>query len=171
MSDEMTSDERDAIESFPLIAHEFCDLINNCGKRNRKQLVQELAVHLARLCEVALRLPSVEPATGGIDHTNEVVAAHTAKCAEVSNNLQQIFGPLDGYWELFDPTQEEEPVFGVLSVDIAEIYVDLDDALSLLESGAALNDIHWDWRFEFRSHWSKHAASALRMMFYISDLA
>ena len=43
--------------------------------------------------------------------------------------------------------------------------------LNLLESGAALNDIHWDWRFEFRLHWSKHAASALRMMFYISDLA
>ena len=84
-------------------------------------------MHLARLCEVALQLPQVEPATGGTDHTKEAVAAKTAKCAEVSNNLQQILGPLDGYWELFDPTQEEEPVFGLLSIDVAEIYVDLDD--------------------------------------------
>lgn len=171
MSDGMTADERNAIERFPLVAEGFCGLIEGCGILNRKQLVQELAVHLARLCEVALRLPQVEPATGGINHTPEGVAAHAEECAKLSRNLQQIFGKLDGYWEIFDPTEEEEPVFGSLSMDIAEICLDLKDALRLQKSGNALNDIHWEWRFDFRSHWSKHASSALRVLFYISDLA
>jgi hypothetical protein len=113
----------------------------------------------------------VEPATEGIDHTAEDVAAHAEECAKLSGNLRQIFGKLDGYWEVFDPTEEEEPVFGSLSLDIAEICLDLKDALRLQKSGIALDNIHWSWRFGFRSHWSKHAASALRVLFHISDLA
>lgn len=77
MSGGMTADERSAIERFPRIAEEFCHLIDACDKRNRKQLVQDLAVHLAKLCEVAVRLPWVEPATEDIDNTPEAVAAHT----------------------------------------------------------------------------------------------
>src|SRR6266852_281199 len=98
MSDGMTADERNAIERFSLVAEEFCRLIDDCGKLNRKQLVRELSVHLARLCEVAVRLPPVELGTEGIDHTAEGVAAHAEECAKLSGNLQQIFGKLDGYW-------------------------------------------------------------------------
>jgi len=167
----MTADERDAIERFPIVAEEFCHLVDDCGKGNRKQLVQELAVHLARLCEVAVCLPNVEPATEGVDHTSEVVAAHAQECVKLSSNLRQTFGQLDGYWEVFDPTEKEEPVSCSLAIDIAEIYLDLKDALKLLRSGAAINDIHWEWRFDFSEHWSRHASSALKVMLHISDLA
>jgi hypothetical protein len=171
MSDGMTTDERSAIERFPLVAEEYCRLIDDCGKHNRKQLVQELAVHLARLCEVAVRLPWVEPATEGVDHTPEAVAAHTEEWVKLSGKLRQIFGPLDDYWEVPDPTEKEEPVLGSLAIDVAEIYLDLNDALKLLKSGAALEDIHWDWRCDFFEHWSRHASSALKVMLHISDLA
>jgi hypothetical protein len=171
MSDGMTTDERNAIERFPLVAEEYFRLIDDCGKLNRRQLVQELSVHLARLCEVAVRLPTVEPATEDIDNTPEAVAAHPEEWLRLSTSLREIFGPLDGYWELFDPTQKEEPLFGSLAIDIAEVYLDLKDALRLQKSGAALNDIYWEWRFDFRSHWSKHATSALRVLFHISDRA
>ena|SRR2546427_4068448 len=156
---------------FPVIAEEFCRLIDSCDKRNRKQLVRELAVHLARLCGVGVRLPSVEPATEGVDHTSEVVVAHTEEWAKLSGKLRQVFGPLDGYWEVFDPTQKEEPVSCSLASDIAEIYLDLKDALKLLRSGVAINDIHWEWRFDFHEHWSRHALSALKVMLHVSDLA
>ena len=171
MSGRMTADERNAIERFPRIAEEFCHLIDACDKRNRKQLVQDLAVHLAKLCEVAVRLPWVEPATEDIDNTPEAVAAHTGEWVKLSNNLRQIFGPLDKYWEVFDPMEKEEPVSCSLAIDIAEIYLDLKDALKLPESGVALNDIHWDWRFDFHGHWSRHASSALKVLLHISDLA
>jgi hypothetical protein len=71
----------------------------------------------------------------------------------------------------FDPTQKEELLFGSLAIDIAEVYLDLKDALGLQKSGTALNDILWEWRFDFHLHWSKLAASVLRVMFHISDRA
>jgi hypothetical protein len=171
MSDAMTPDEQSAIERFPLVAEEFCHFIENYNGHSRKQLVQELTVRLARLCEVGARLPLVEPATEGVDSTPQSVASHTEEWAKLSGSLRRFFGELDGYWELFDPTEKEEPVFGSLATDIAEIYLDLKDALRLLKSGAALDDIHWEWRFDFREHWSRHATRALKVLLYISDLA
>ena len=167
----MTADERSAIERFPLIAVEFCRLIDDCDKLNRRQFVNELAAHLAMLCEVGVRLPSVEPATEDVDHTPEAVAAHTEEWVKLSGNLRRIFGSLDGYWEVFDPTQKGDPVSCSLAIDIAEVYLDLKDSLTLLRSGTAIDDIHWQWRFDFHDHWSRHASSVLKVMLHISDLA
>jgi hypothetical protein len=170
MSGGMTADERDAIERLPIVAKEFCHLVDDCDKRNRRQLIQELAVHLARLCEVAARLPQVQPGTEDIDNTPEDLAVHTEEWAKLSGKLRQIFGPLDLYWEVFDPTQKADPVSCSLAIDIAEVYLDLKDALKFQKSGAGLNDVYWQWRFDFHSHWSKHATGGLRALFHISDL-
>ena len=69
MSGGMTADERNAIDRFLLIAEGFRNLIDACDKRNRKQLVQERAVHLAKLCEAAVRLPWVERYRGRYPHS------------------------------------------------------------------------------------------------------
>ncbi len=133
--------------------------------------MQGLSVLLASLCEVAARLPWVKPATGGEDTKSESIAAHTDKWNRLAEILRERFGSLDEYWEVFDPTQREDPVQCFLSNDIAEIYLDLQDALKLLTSGAALEDIYFDWRFEFREHWSRHAADALKVTLLVSDKA
>ena len=171
MAEAISTEERDAIERFPLVAAEFCHFIDGCGKFSPKQLVQELQVQLAHLLGVSARLPWVTPITEGVDHDPQTISAHTEEWAKLSGELRRIFGNLDGYWEVFDPAGKEEPVFGSLGIDIAEVYLDLKDALRLSRSGAALNDVHWAWRFEFHSHWSKHAASALKVLLHISDLA
>src|SRR5258708_18639878 len=129
MADGMTADEQSAIEQFPGIAEGFCRLIDDCDKLNRRQLVQQLAVHLARLCEAAACLPSVVPPTEGVDHAPEAVAAHAEDCVKLSSKLRQIFGSIDVYWEVFDPTQKDDPVSCSLAIDIAEIYLDLKNAL------------------------------------------
>ncbi|HET9994715.1 MAG TPA: DUF5063 domain-containing protein [Candidatus Acidoferrum sp.] len=171
MSEGMTPDERSATERFPLVAEEFCHLIEHYNEHNRKQLMQELTAQLARLCEVAARLPQVIPATEDIDNTPEGLAAHTEEWVRLSGSLRQIFGNLDGYWEIFDPSQREEPVSCSLAIDIAEIYLDLKEALKHLKSGAASDDVLWEWHFDFHSHWSRHAANALKVMLHVSDLA
>jgi|SRR5271169_5589614 len=165
----MTADERNVIESFPGIAGEFCRLVDDCDKLNRRQFVQELAVHLARLCELGVPLP--EPAAEDVEHTPEGIAAHTEEWAKLSGKLRQILGPLDLYWEVFDPTQKADAVSCSLAIDIAEIYLDLKDALRIQKSEAALNDVYWQWRFDFHSHWSRHATGALRALFHSSVLA
>jgi hypothetical protein len=34
-----------------------------------------------------------------------------------------------------------------------------------------LEDIYFDWRLDFRSHWARHATSALKVAIQISDRA
>jgi len=170
MTDKVTEPEKDAITEFPTVAEELCRFIDNCGGYERKHLVQEVSVLLAKLCEVAARLPCVSPSTGGTDDfTNESIATHADEVARLSKRLRKQLGNLDEYWEVFDPTQKEEAILCSISQDLADIYLDLQDALKLQTSGASLEDIYFDWRLAFRSHWSRHATSALKVAIQISD--
>jgi len=167
MADKMTQSEHDAIAEFPAVAEEFCGFIDNCGDYERKRLIQGVSVLLARLCEVAARLPWVSPSTEGTDFTAESIATHTHEVYRLSERLRKQLGHLD----VFDPTEKEEAILCSLSQDIADIYLDLRDALKLQTSGASLDDIYFDWRLAFRSHWSRHATSALKVAILISDRA
>jgi putative component of membrane protein insertase Oxa1/YidC/SpoIIIJ protein YidD len=169
MADEMTQSEQDAIAKFPAVAEEFCRFIDNCSNYERKRLVQGVSVLLARLCDVAARLPCVNPSTGGTDFSTESIDAHANEAHQLSRRLSEQLGNLDEYWGIFDPTQKEEAILCSLSQDIADIHLDLRDALKLLTSGASLDDIYFDWRFDFRTHWSRHATSALKVAIQISD--
>jgi hypothetical protein len=169
MADKMTQSEQDAIAEFPAVAEEFCGFIDNCGDYERKRLIQGVSVLLARLCEVAARLPWVSPSTEGTDFTAESIATHTHEVYRLSERLRKQLGNSDGYRQVFDPTQKEEAILCSLSRDIAEIYLDLQDALKLQTSGASLEDIYFDWRLDFRSHWARHATSALKVAIQISD--
>lgn len=169
MADEMTPSEQDAIAEFPAIAEKFCRFIDNCGGFERGRVVHGISVLVARLCEVAARLPSVIPSTEGTDFTAEPVDAHVSECGRLSKRLRGQLGDLDEYWEVFDPTQKEEPLRCSLSQDIAEIYLDLREALKIQTSGASLDDIYFDWRLAFRSHWGRHATSALKIAILVSD--
>ena len=71
------------------------------------------------------------------------------------------FGNLDLYWEVFNPYEQTEPVAGLLTDDIFSIREDLSGGCRLYEMGF-INDALWQWRFDFRSHWSFHAADAIR---------
>jgi Domain of unknown function (DUF5063) len=169
MTEKMTQPEQDAIAEFPTVAEQFCRFIDNCGSCERKHLVQDISVLLARLCEIGARLPCVNPSTEGTDFTDESVATHSSEQYRLSTRLREQLGNLDEYWNIFDPTQKEKPILCSLSQDIAEIYMDLQDALKLQTSGACLEDMYFDWRFDFRTHWSRHATSALKVAIQISD--
>jgi hypothetical protein len=169
MNDKMTQAEQDAVVEFPAVAEDFCRCIDNCSSYERKRLVQDVSVLLARLCEVGARLPWVSPSTEGTDFTNESVAIHASEQFRLSTRLREQLGNLDEYWDVFDPTQKEEVILCSLSQHIAEIYMDLQDALKLQASGASLEDIYFEWHLAFRSHWARHATSALRVAIFISD--
>lgn len=171
MAQEMTQSEQDAIAEFPNVAERFCRFIDNCGVYERRRVVHDVSVLIARLCEVAAQLPSVIPSTEGTDFTAESVDAHANEAYRLSKRLRDQLGDLDEYWDIFDPTQKEEPIRCSLSQDIADIYLDLREALKIQTSGASLDDIHFDWRFAFRSHWARHATSALKVAILISDRA
>jgi hypothetical protein len=111
----------------------------------------------------------VSPSREGGDFTDESVATRANEEHRLSARLREQLGKLDEYWDVFDPTQKEEAILCSLSQHIAEIYMDLQDALKLQTSGASLEDMYFDWRLAFRSHWSRHATSALKVAIQISD--
>jgi len=168
---DLKPEEQQALARFPLLARNFCALVDVCAELDRQTLLQQISIHLAQLCEVGARLPWVNPASDGPDDSPDSFRLNRERFASIELMLREKLGKLNEYWEVFDPTQKEEPVNGSVSMDIAEIYFDLKEALQLLESGVAREDVYFDWRLSFRSHWSRHAVSALKIALLLSDIA
>ena len=109
--------------------------------------------------------------TADVEIKQEEIQSRADESFKLSVRLRKVFGNFDSYWDVFHPTRKEEPLNGSMAQDVAEIYMDLREALDLLTSGADLPDIQWQWRFDFRSHWGRHAGSVLRLLLLPSDLA
>lgn len=165
----LSQDEQEAIKNFLLQAHQFCDFIDACGHLDQTKLVHGLSVRLAGICEAGAHLPSVNPATeNSSDFTDQSVQTDSNRRVNLALRLGKQLGRLDEYWDVFDPTQMEDPIRCCISMDLADIYMDLRDALKLQDSAAEPKDVYWQWRFDFQSHWSRHAASALKVVLTLS---
>ena len=71
--------------------------------------------------------------------------------------------PCQFYWQIFDPLQDppEQPVGGHTTDDIGDIYLDIGHSgLALFDAGKK-DEAGWEWGFNFRIHWGKHATGAL----------
>lgn len=73
--------------------------------------------------------------------------------------------PLAGYWDVFNPLEEDVPVFNSLADDLADIYRDIKSGLSLYDEGY-LSGAAWEWRFNFFDHWGWHLVGAQRAIFH-----
>jgi hypothetical protein len=149
----------DPILAFTDQARRYCTLIEDEGSPNSWIFAQECLRSVLRLCDLVLRLPSVEPAIeeilNGIPHPD-----WQAVCKRIGDRLQR-----DYYWQVFEPLQVEppKPVVGSLSDDLADIWRDLKVGLLAMENhGHDLStDVVWHWRSSFETHWAKHAAGAI----------
>lgn len=108
---------------------------------------------LAQLYAGGLQLSEVEPEPGAPDDTVSETAL-----AEAS------ISPLRGrhYREIFDPNPEldEQASVGDIGDDLLDIYRDIKRGLELYRRGLPLA-AEWEWAFNFRIHWGRHAAAAL----------
>lgn len=74
--------------------------------------------------------------------------------------------PFNYYATLCDPREicNSEVTMGDLADDLADIWRDLKRGLGLYEMGRH-TAAAWDWRYSFRSHWARHATSALEALY------
>jgi hypothetical protein len=148
----------DAIRAFVEEAGGYCLLIESNESSNSWTFAQACLSRLLRLYDSALHLPELEPETqsllSGISHEEwESMREH------VGRKLAR-----DYYWEIFEPLEEQkpEPVAGSLSDDLADIWRDLKPGLRECNGTVvAIQDIVWQWRFSFETHWGHHAAGAI----------
>jgi hypothetical protein len=151
------------IESFVIVAREFCALVERDREPNSWIFAQKCLVSLLRLYEKALHLPSAEVASGY--EFVERIDTHfwTVVMTGVSQKLAQ-----DYYWmihESFEPFGQPAPeaVIGQLSDDLADIWRDVKTGLQELDRGGedAVNAAVWCWRFRLETHWGTHASTAI----------
>ncbi len=79
--------------------------------------------------------------------------------AAIQSTLQAKLDGIDKYRFVFypDPEVKDEPIVSSISFGLAEIYVDLKQALARDDSDEAL----WQTRFYFDHHWGRHLADVL----------
>ena len=82
--------------------------------------------------------------------------------SQLYRSLQQTLGDWDIYWMVFDPTKDREAITGSVSDDLADIYRDVREGVVRLQSEASFaNEVIWEWRQSYYSHWGQHALNAL----------
>ena len=149
----------DQVERFGRLAKHFIQLIE-AEPVDRLVWLAELHDALADLYSAAVHLPDAGVVSDdlgpqlGLDEISRV-------CRELEPKLGQNL-----YWTILDPLNRDggppEPAAGNLTDDLSDIYGDLWTGLALRDRGAAAQDVIWQWRFSFTSHWQDHALGAMR---------
>jgi hypothetical protein len=148
---------------FATVASEFCALLETAPHSSCADLLLKLDRALPLLYHAAASLPDVEPDTTGIAS----VTVPQQQVDLVQTAIAKKLGRWGAYVEMYNPADAsvQKPVAYLLSLDLGEIYQDLRESLAIAQSGAVTtNDVLWEWRFSFSSHWGTHAARALRVL-------
>lgn len=144
----MSHEEQIIAKNFYDAAVLFCEkfeFLSNAAYLNPSDLI----LLIMQIYTAAMHLPNTEPSTW--------------QEAEMSIPPAVSFGDWDCYWEIYDPFVLEEPVCGSLADDFSSIYCGLSKGIHLYEQGH-VTDALWEWRFDFRNHWSFHAVDAIRVL-------
>ncbi len=168
------SDEyNEAAQQFRTAAERYCAIVDAEASFDKTEFLLQVYRVLPDIVAEAVRLPEIM--TDDNDEDGDINLGITAQdvpvkkeideWAKLYESLKKKFGDSNLYWQVFDPTKIEEPIYGSLADDIADIYGDLKKGLVLVEQGTeAAGEIIWKWRFGFYSHWGHHALDALRTL-------
>jgi hypothetical protein len=134
----------------------FCEWAER--KANKQGEEERVLLQLAELYCLGLQLPFPEPSEDEHD---------CRPTLEDTEPIYQGFSSLSpGYYSEVADAHEvptDKIVTGDLHDDLRDIYSDLKEGLLLYEAGNK-NDAFWSWKNSFISHWSRHAASAIKIL-------
>ncbi len=162
---------------FASVAHEFCSAIDSAPNLDRIELLVQVYRILPQLISEAISLPNMEL---NDDESQEEESRKSqararlrlsdAQWGQLYEFLKVKLGDFNLYWEVWDPTKDNEAIHGSLADDFADIYRDLKEGLNLSEAHQSLpEDNIWHWRFGYYSHWGKHAIDALRTIHFLLE--
>ncbi|MBC8086993.1 MAG: DUF5063 domain-containing protein [Phycisphaerae bacterium] len=153
-----------AATNFRTAVRAYCAHVESRQSISPAVWLPRVHVLLVELYAAGLQLPSIEP---GSENANPEYESQ-GDWQRLFDDFGQAFGRWNAYRLVFDPydTEETEALYGSLADDFAEIFGDVRRGeLHENERGDAFpNDVMWEWRFAFESHWSRHATSALNAL-------
>src|SRR5579862_327014 len=155
-------------DRFGTVAKEFCSAVDSASRVDRLTLLTEVYKVLPTLINEAIRLPATELSDDDVTEENGKSLSHP-RTRLTDEQWQQLYSLLKeklGDWDLYflnvTPTTDKEAVCGSLADDMADIYRDVKEGLVLKEMHLAQpEDVIWNWRLLYCSHWGKHAIDAL----------
>jgi hypothetical protein len=146
-------------ETFCATAAEYCALIEGIERLDRREALRRLSQLLPGLMFAAAHLPETDPSDEDLGHT-----IPDDSWSERFSALNEAMGDHGAYWTTTDTRSTTEPAVVLLPVadDLADIWRDLKPGVEALAAGARQEDVTWEWRFSFETHWGAHAAEAIR---------
>jgi hypothetical protein len=155
---------------FGVIARKYCAVVDSARSLEKSDLLNRMYEVLPALIDAAIHLPdvSVSDSTDGEPNENSSQGSPTARMAdaerhELYQSLREKLGDTDLYRMVFDAAKSTEAIHGSLADDIADIYRDLREGIVLMnESKTSPQNVIWEWRLGFESHWGHHAMNALK---------
>jgi hypothetical protein len=151
-----------AFAEFKSVAARYCSVVDSSASLDRATLLVQIYGILPQLIHEAIALPDVAPSDQGDERVVELRITQK-EWQRLYDSLKEKLGDWNLYCSIFDPTKDSEAVRGSLADDIADIYRDIKEGLACDSPGLSLqNDIIWEWRLGYYSHWGQHAMEALR---------
>lgn len=148
---------------FLQTARNYCAFIESTDTTDKEYLL-ELQSILLTLYQKATNLPWTT-----IEHEEEFKEKLSKDFNKILLLIAEKVGQNRYYWEVFDPTNENEVVCGDLVDDLGDIYKDMKYGLMIFDIGtiASKEDSIWGMKFGFEKHWGLHAISALKTIHFL----
>jgi Domain of unknown function (DUF5063) len=160
----MNSLDTPHVRRYSEAAERYRAVISAVPQRPLGQFLHAIEPALSALYSAAAELPDLAPDSDGLPDRTTNRDVYLA----LQGSLAALLGRHDAYHDIFDPSdpEDQKPVQHLLSLDLTEILEDLDDGRNLMDSSRAIApaDVLWQWRFDFTSHWGRHAATALKVI-------
>jgi len=160
----VANNNREIVDRFSVVAQQFCSIVDSAPGLDRTELLLEIYRILPSLIHEAVGLPEVELSEKHDELAPKLrsLKVRQEQHTQLYNTLKERLGDWDLYRQVFEPTKDQEAIFGTLADDFADIYRDLKKGLILVETPQAPpGDSIWIWRVLFYSHWGQHAIGAL----------
>lgn len=152
------------IFEFVTVANEFCTFMESAGQFERLDFIQKIQKLLPLLYLKGSLIPGMESV---LNEGNEKFVTEQ-DYDFVKDQVQAHMGELDAYSEQWDPkiAGSTEPVVTSVSENMADIYQDMKDFVSLYSIGTTeiMNDAVWECKMNFENYWGQILVNALRVI-------
>jgi len=154
---------RDSIE-FVTVAVQYCAYLENFTETTESELTDRLTKILPLLYLKA----SLVPETDSVNEEEPEISVTETDYNYISSKLYNIFLNNDTYLEVFlqDMKYSETPIAASISEDLADIYQDLKNFVTIFERGITenMNDALYVCLENFRIYWGQKLVNVLRAL-------
>jgi hypothetical protein len=139
------------MEHFVELVRQYVELIDSRRHISADVLLRQAGKLLPQIYASGLDLPDCAP-------TSREAPPHVES---PMTELAAIPGTRDVYAEVFHPIKDVEAIRTTLSVDLADIFIDLKGPLVDFDAGR-VDDAIWSWRFTLAGHCGDHIVDSMR---------